>query len=82
MLNAAQNFAFVATSGTDPDRLYGAAEIENDSDLQDLMSALGDNPVALDNAEEDARRIANALVGQAINFIVATPYALVLQGRD
>ena len=30
LLNSAQNFAFVATNGTDPDRLYSALQIESD----------------------------------------------------
>ncbi|MEE8245250.1 MAG: DUF1800 family protein [Pseudomonadales bacterium] len=82
LLTSAQNFAFVATNGADPDRLYSAVQIESDVDLQNLLDTMANNPVALDDADVDTRRIANAVVGQAINFIVATPYALVLQGHN
>ncbi len=82
LLTSAQNFAFVATNGTDPDRLYSATEIENDVDLQNLMNSMAGNAVALDDPDIDTRRIGNAVVGQAINFIVATPFALVLQGHN
>ena len=62
--------------------IYTATEITNTPTLTNLVNSLGDMEVALDAADPDKRHIANALVGQAVNFIVATPYAFVLQGTQ
>ncbi|MCZ6856205.1 MAG: DUF1800 family protein [Gammaproteobacteria bacterium] len=81
LLSSFHNFAFIATNQADPDRVYSLSELESDAQLQAVLASLAANVIALDSADLDEKRIANALIGQAVNFIVATPYALVLEGR-
>ena len=90
MLEKAQLHSLLATGidfastvdKSQPDRVYTAIEITNTPALLNLVNSLGDMAVALDDVDADKRHIANALVGQAANFIVATPYAFVLQGTQ
>ena len=81
LLSSFHNFAFIATNQADPDRVFSLSELESEAQLQAVLASLAANVVALDSADLDEKRIANALIGQAVNFIVATPYALVLEGR-
>ena len=81
LLATGHNFARSATGGADPDRVFSRQELENDPALVQQIQQLGDTEVALGSADVDARRFANALVGQAVNFITATPFMFVRQGR-
>ena len=82
LLSSGVDFATVATSGAQPDRVYSAAEISGTPALLNLITTLGDREIALDSGNADERHIANALVGQGVNFITATPWFFVLQGRS
>lgn len=81
LLANGRNFAWVATGGTDPGRLYSAAELTGDAALAQLIADLGDTPMLFSSADQGERRFANAAVGQAVNFITATPYMFVRTGR-
>lgn len=82
LLSSGVDFTRVATNGADSQRVYSAAEINSTPALVKLINDLGDKDMALDDADANNRQIANALVGQGANFIVATPYAFVLQGTQ
>ena len=79
----------IETAGLDPDdislydfdRIVTTAELENDQTLIDLIDGLATDTIALDDADQGIRRNANARVGQAINFVVATPYMFAQEGR-
>jgi hypothetical protein len=77
---AGTDFASIATNGSQPDRVYTASEIEGTPALQALLADLANREVALTSTDRDQRRIANALVGQGVNFIVATPWFFTRQG--
>jgi hypothetical protein len=47
-----------------------------------LIEDLGGISMLLGSKDKDERRYANELVGQAINFIVGTPYMFVNEGAD
>ena len=80
LLVAGTDFASIATNGSQPDRVYTASEIEGTPALQALLADLANREVALTSTDRDQRRIANALVGQGVNFIVATPWFFTRQG--
>ncbi len=80
LLVAGSDFASIVTNGTDRDRVYTAAEIDTTPALQTLLADLGNREIALTSTNQDERRIANALVGQGVNFIVATPWFFTRQG--
>ncbi len=82
LLSSGVDFATVATSGAQPDRVYTASEISSTPALLDLIATLGERELALDSSNDEQRHIANALVGQGANFITATPWFFVLQGRS
>ena len=82
LLSSGVDFATVATNGAQPERVYTAAEISGTPALLDLITALSDRELALGSTNDDERHIANALVGQGVNFITATPWFFVLQGRS
>lgn len=81
LLSSGHNFAFLATAQADPERIYTRAEIEADPQLQTFLADLAGSLVLLASSDVGTRRLANAGIGQAINFIVATPYMMVAQGR-
>ena len=81
LLAEGRNFAWVATAGADPERVYSADELSTDPALLALMDDLAARPLALDSGDPAARQFANGAMGQAVNFITATPYMFVRQGR-
>ncbi len=65
----------------DFDRVVWQDELESDPLLIDLVAGMSASTLALSSSDRAARLAANARVGQAINFIVATPYIFVQEGR-
>jgi hypothetical protein len=63
------------------DRVITTADLASDPALVNLVQSLSVRTLPLDSADSTERRAANARVGQAINFIVATPYIFAQEGR-
>jgi hypothetical protein len=80
LLAGGVDFATIATNGAQPDRVYTAAEISSTPELRSVLASLAEREIALGSTQVEERRIANALVGQGANFIVATPWFFTLQG--
>ena len=64
-----------------PDRIIKKSDIESDQDLKDLVLQLQESEIHLDSQNDSERIAANQRVGQAINFITATPYIFAQEGR-
>lgn len=58
-----------------------ADEVANDNDVQSLVADLGDQDLALNSSDADERLRANQRMGQAVSFIVASPFIFAQQGR-
>jgi hypothetical protein len=56
-------------------------ELETEPALIALVDSLAGQILALDSIDTDDRRDANERIGRAINFIAATPYIFVQEGR-
>lgn len=89
-LERAHVYALLA-SGTDlgywmdpknPTRVYSKQELETDRFLQERVSDGGKARIdGLDSKDTKVRRAANHRIGQAIGFILATPYAFAQEGK-
>ena len=83
------NFVELQASGQDVndltlydfDQVISTQDLESDPLLRDAMTQLAQERVLLDSPDTNLRRQANAKIGQAINFIVATPYMFAREGR-
>ena len=64
-----------------PGRIIAETEVQSDPALAALSSDLARQAIALENTDSIQRLKANERVGQAINFIVGTPYMFADQGR-
>jgi hypothetical protein len=62
------------------DRVITTAELSLDPALVKLVQDLRERVLPLDSADRALRAAANARIGQAINFIVATPYIFAQEG--
>jgi len=56
-------------------------ELETEPALIALVNSLSVQSLPLDSIDTDEKRYANERIGQAINFIVATPYIFAQEGR-
>jgi len=63
------------------DRVITALELETEPALIAMVENLSSRTLALDSNDTDERREANERIGQAINFIAATPYMFAQEGR-
>ncbi len=63
------------------DRVVTTAELATDPHLGDLQAEMAAKMLALDDPDLTIRREANLRIGQAINFIVGTPYVFAQEGR-
>jgi hypothetical protein len=68
-------------SPEDLSRVITAIELETESALIALVNSLSTQTLPLDSIDTDEKRYANERIGQAINFIVATPYISAQEGR-
>lgn len=66
---------------TEPGRIVTLAELESDQNVIAIVDALGAQTLALDSEDANLRLTANGQVGQAVNFIVTTPFMLAQEGR-
>ena len=74
------DFAYLVDP-SDPNRVFMASDITADTDLLVLRDQLASDTMKLDSADSSDRLTANQRVGQAINFIVGTPYIFADRGR-
>lgn len=65
----------------DFDRVISFDEVGNGGTHQMLIDALGAERIALNSTNDNVRHEANSRVGQAINFIAATPFIFAQEGR-
>lgn len=65
----------------DFDRVVTTAELESNPELETLIDWLAEQLIPLDSTDQGERQAANARIGQAINFIAATPYVFAQEGR-
>ncbi|MEZ5446767.1 MAG: hypothetical protein R3F45_13455 [Gammaproteobacteria bacterium] len=70
-----------AVSATDVDRVITASDLATDATLAAAVNGYAASLMNLNSAVSTERRDANTRVGQAINFILATPYMLAQEGR-
>lgn len=63
-----------------PDRIYSVTEIESDPIIVEKLADAKVSLVYLDHEESDIRQSANARVGFAINFVIATPFIFIEEG--
>lgn len=70
-----------ALDSSNPNAVYSTANIEADSGLQASMESWGNTALALGGDDSSERRQANYCVGLAVNFIAATPFSFVQEGR-
>lgn len=56
-------------------------EIANDNNVRTLVTDLGNQELALNSGDTDERRRANERMGQAVAFIVASPFIFAQEGR-
>ena len=68
-------------SPEDLSRVITAMELETEPALIALVNSLSTQSLPLDSIDTDEKRYANERIGQAINFIVATPYIFAQEGR-
>ena len=87
-LERAHVYAFLAkdqdlvslASPEDLGSIITSMELEAGSAFMDLIDNLANQTLALNSSVPDERRGANERIGQAINFIVGTPYIFVQEG--
>ena len=58
-----------------------ATVLENDPAVMATVDALGAQIMALESSVANDRQKANERIGQAVNFIVSTPFMLAQEGR-
>jgi hypothetical protein len=88
-LERAQVYALLASnrdlvylvSPEDLSMVITSMKLETEPALITLVESLSDQSLPLDSLDADQKRYANERVGQAINFIVATPYIFAEEGR-
>lgn len=66
---------------SEPGRRVTLAELENDPVVMATVDALGAQIMALESSVANDRQKANERIGQAVNFIVSTPFMLAQEGR-
>jgi hypothetical protein len=79
LLSTELDFAYLA----DPQnsgRIITTADVGM-SPLAELVSDLANRPLSLNSADSAQRQVANRRVGQAVNFIVGTPFVYAEEGR-
>jgi len=67
-----------------PENLSGVItpiELDTEPALIALVNSLSNQTMALDSIDADVKQYSNERIGQAINFIVATPYIFAQEGR-
>jgi hypothetical protein len=80
LLATDSDFNELAAPG-DTERVFTSEELETDDDLSGLMDSLAGQTIQLDSSDSATRQRAHERVGQAINFIVGTPYVFAEEGR-
>ncbi len=65
----------------DFERVVSSADLQNDALLASEMTAMAAATLALESTDLWTRRNANYRIGQAINFIAATPFVFIQEGR-
>lgn len=80
LLATGKDFGAVAFPST-PNRPMTPADFADGGGPADLAHRLGKRSLALQSADEETRHEAKRRVGQAVNFILATPYAFAQEGR-
>lgn len=80
LLGAGLDLGYLADPGN-PQRIITSHELATDPGLAGLLTDLAGRTLALNSDDTKARAFANEKVGQAINFIVASPYIFVQEGR-
>jgi len=68
-------------SPEDLSRVITSMELETEPALITLVNSLSAQSLPLDSIDTDEKHYANGRIGQAINFIVATPYIFAQEGR-
>jgi hypothetical protein len=68
-------------SPEDLSRVITSSELETEPALIALVDNLSNQSLFLASSDSDERHYANERIGQAINFIVATPYIFAQEGR-
>ena len=63
------------------DQEYTSTEIRENEDLHILFDKIKSSVINLNSTAPDERKIANERIGLAVNFITATPYVFVLEGK-
>ena len=66
---------------SEPGRVVTLNELQNDLSVITAVEALATQLLDLDSGDQNARMTANERVGQAVNFIVSTPFMLAQEGR-
>lgn len=87
-LERAYTYAFLASdsdlvnlvSPGQLDRVITAMDVQTDPDILTLVENLAGMSLMLGSIDKEEFRIANEHVGQAINFIIGTPYIFVQEG--
>lgn len=63
-----------------PDKIYSVSDVQN-TELATRLSELGQQTLPLDSTDADERSIATRSIGQAVSFIIATPYMFYQTGN-
>jgi len=80
LLASSRDLVYLA-SPEDLSRVITSLELETEPTLIALVNSLSTQLLPLDSIATDEKRYANERIGQAINFIVATPYIFAEEGR-
>lgn len=80
LLAAGTDFGSVAEDAGLAQPVYSDEVLRASPPLMALIADLGRRELALDASAAGERHVANSNIGQAINFVVATPYAFARQG--
>lgn len=80
LLGSGRDFASFV-SEDNPMQVYTVGDMTTSVGLQELIGDMEIARMDLDSSSGDDRQDANQRVGQAINFIIATPYAFAQEGR-
>lgn len=80
LLGAGVDFALFVDDQA-PQVVYTLEDLETRGDLKELVADMEIAVIGLQHEDADERETANRRIGMAVNFIVATPYAFVQEGR-
>ncbi len=80
LLDKGRDLAYLLDPG-DVERVITETEVQEDAAISALVNELSKRTLALDSSDPYLRRGANNRIGQAINFIVGTPFMFVDEGR-